>query len=208
LEQERAIVTEIPGTTRDTVSETAAIGGVPVRLVDTAGIRTGEDIVERLGIERSWQAVADADLTIVVLDASAGMTPEDEPLLTRAPRSVVVANKCDLPEGSGIPASALRVSALTGAGMEELRTGVVHALAPEAGVEQEAGFITSVRHEQLLRECREALDNAHRAVEFGMPHEMLLLDFYAALAPLDAITGATTADDILNRIFSTFCIGK
>jgi tRNA modification GTPase len=208
LQQDRAIVTDIPGTTRDTVSETASIGGLPVRLVDTAGIRTGQDVVEKLGIERSWQAVADADLTVVVLDASAGLTEEDASLLDRAGRTLVVANKCDLPEGSGLPPQALRVSAYTGAGIDELRARIVAAVSPDSGPEHEAGFITSVRHEQLLRESRDALDNARRAVELGIPHEMLLLDFYAALTPIDAITGSTTADDILNRIFSTFCIGK
>lgn len=208
LEQDRAIVTEIPGTTRDTVSETASIGGLPVRVVDTAGIRAGQDVVEVLGIERSWQAVADADLTLVVLDGSAGLTVEDRLLLERTGPSLLVSNKSDLPEGEGIPAEALRVSARTGEGLEELRTRIVAAVSPESGPERESGFITSVRHEQLLRESREALDNARRAVTLGIPHEMLLLDLYAALTPVDAITGATTADDILNRIFSTFCIGK
>jgi tRNA modification GTPase len=208
LEQDRAIVTEIPGTTRDAVSETASVAGLPVRLVDTAGIRAGEDLVERLGIERSWQAVADADLTLVVLDGSAGLTDEDRSLMERVGRCLIVSNKCDLSEGSNIPADALRVSALTGAGMEELRSRIIAAVSPESGPEHEAGFITSVRHHQLLRESLESLDNSRRAAELGIPHEMLLLDLYAALAPIDAITGATTADDILNRIFSTFCIGK
>jgi tRNA modification GTPase len=96
------------------------------------------------------------------------------------------------------------VSALTGEGIDELRRRIL----PVAAQEQESGFITSIRHEQLLRESLEALQQARKATEFGIPHEMLLLDLYAALRPVDAITGATTADDILNRIFSTFCIGK
>jgi tRNA modification GTPase len=211
LEQDRAIVTEIPGTTRDTVSETAAIGGMPVRLVDTAGIRAGQDLVESLGIERSWQALADADLALVVLDAAAGVTPDDSELLQRsAPlgRRLVIANKIDTGEAADLPPDAIRVSALTGLGIDGLRERIVAAVSPEGGPEQESGFITSVRHESLLRECAEALGNARRAAESGIPHEMLLLDLYAALAPVDAITGATTADDILNRIFSTFCIGK
>jgi tRNA modification GTPase len=99
------------------------------------------------------------------------------------------------------------VSARTGQGIPELRTRIVEAIAP-GDFSQEPGFLTSIRHEQLLRESLEALMNAGRAVELGIPHEMLLLDLYAALRPVDAITGATTADDILNRIFSTFCIGK
>ncbi|MEP6960683.1 MAG: tRNA uridine-5-carboxymethylaminomethyl(34) synthesis GTPase MnmE, partial [Acidobacteriota bacterium] len=161
-----------------------------------------------LGIERSYQAMVDADLTVVVLDASAAVTPEDEKLLERARsqgKFLVAANKCDLAEA---PAGALGVSALTGAGVAELRGAISTAISPVGRMEQEGGFITSLRQEQLLRESRQALGHAKTAAALGIPHEMLLLDLYAALAPMDAITGATTADDILNRIFSTFCIGK
>jgi tRNA modification GTPase len=213
LEQDRAIVTEIAGTTRDLVSETAAIDGIPVRFVDTAGIRPSQDLVETLGIERSYQAMADADLTLVVVDISAACN-EDLPLILRAGQQgkhLVAGNKCDLPrrvvEIVEIE-NALPVSALTGEGIAELRDAIVEALAPRGRLEQEGGFITSLRHEQLLKESREALEQARQAVGLGIPHEMLLLDLYAALRPIDAITGATTADDILNRIFSTFCIGK
>jgi tRNA modification GTPase len=202
LEQDRAIVTDIPGTTRDLVSETASIGGIPVKLVDTAGIREGTELVESLGIERSWQAMADADLTLAVLDASAPRTPEDDALIARAGRHLVVENKADL------PGARSGVSALTGQGIAELRTAILEAVAPAGAFEQETGFITSLRHEQLLRESATYLGKAEEAVAAKIPHEMLLLDLYAALRPIDAITGATTADDILNRIFSTFCIGK
>ncbi len=204
LEQDRAIVTDIPGTTRDLVSETASVEGIPVKFVDTAGIREGQDTVESLGIERSYQAMADADLTLVVVDASAPAA-EDQALIERAQgKLLVVANKCDLAE----PALGMGVSALTGEGIPELRRAIVDAIAPRGRIEQEGGFITSLRHEQLLRESLEALQQALTANGLGIPHEMLLLDLYAALRPIDAITGATTADDILNRIFSTFCIGK
>ena len=210
LEQDRAIVTEIPGTTRDLVSETASLGGIPVKFVDTAGIRAGQDPVEKLGIERSYRAMADADLTLVVVDASAPLEAEDRELIRRAGEQgkfLVAANKCDLPRRAEQP-GALPVSALTGDGVEALRNGIVETLAPRGRLEQEGGFITSLRHEQLLKESQEALEQARNATALGIPHEMLLLDLYAALRPIDAITGATTADDILNRIFSTFCIGK
>jgi tRNA modification GTPase len=202
LEQDRAIVTEIPGTTRDLVSETASIGGIPVKLVDTAGIREGTEFVESLGIERSYQAMADADLALVVLDASAPRTAEDEALIARTHRHLVVENKADL------AGARPGVSALTAQGIVELRTAILEAVAPAGAFEHETGFITSVRHEQLLRESAAFLAKAEAAVAAGIPHEMLLLDLYGALRPIDAITGATTADDILNRIFSTFCIGK
>jgi len=205
LEQDRAIVTDIPGTTRDLVSETASIGGIPVKLYDTAGIRQGSELVESLGIERSLQAIADVDLTLVVVDLSQGITAEDRELIARAPRSLAVGNKCDLPHES---ADILPVSAKTGQGIGALRKAILEAIAPAGAFEQETGFITSVRHERLLAEAAEYLEKARGAVEEGIPHEMLLLDLYAALRPVDAITGATTADDILNRIFSTFCIGK
>jgi tRNA modification GTPase len=210
LEKDRAIVTDIPGTTRDLVSETAAVEGIPVRFVDTAGIRLGQDTVEKLGIERSYQAMADADLTVVVLNGAEPATPEDHELIRRAREQgkfLVALNKSDLPSRAEVP-EGLPVSALTGEGIANLRHGIIGALAPQGRLEQEGGFITSLRHEQLLKEAREALEQAARAAAFGIPHEMLLLDLYAALRPIDAITGATTADDILNRIFSTFCIGK
>ncbi len=211
LEQDRAIVTDIPGTTRDTISEVATLGGIPVRFVDTAGIRQGQDVVETLGIERSRQAIADADLTVVVVDASELLQQDDYELIRTAAesgRSVVAGNKIDKGTIGTLPDASISVSALTGEGVGTLRDSIVAMFRPEADAGQEAGFITSVRHEQLLRESVEALDNTERAVQVRIPHEMLLLDLYAALAPIDAITGATTADDILNRIFSTFCIGK
>jgi tRNA modification GTPase len=207
LEQDRAIVTDIPGTTRDSVSEVAAIQGIPVKFVDTAGIRAGQDLVETLGIERSYQAMADADVTLVVLDLAAPIHADDLALMERAReqgRWILVGNKADLPRVAEFAGDFIAVSALTGLGIDRLR----EEIAPAAAREQESGFITSIRHEQLLRESLEALAQARKAAEFGIPHEMLLLDLYAALRPLDAITGATTADDILNRIFATFCIGK
>lgn len=206
LRQERAIVTEIPGTTRDLVSETADIGGIPIRFVDTAGIRVSDDLVESLGIERSYQAMTDADVTLVVVDISLGVTAEDSALIQRAGRVLVVANKVDLPHGA-VPSDFVPVSALTGEGVAELRDAILKVISPSTG-HFEDGFITSIRHEQLLRESLEALEAARNAVLREIPHEMVLLDLYAALLPVDAITGATTADDILNRIFSTFCIGK
>jgi len=210
LEQDRAIVTDIPGTTRDLVSETASLEGIPVRFVDTAGIRAGQDVVEKLGIERSYQAMADADLTLVVVDLSAPLQREDHQLVEKAAeqgRFLLAGNKIDLQRPEEL-LGALPVSALTTEGIPGLRRAIIDAFAPRGRLEQEGGFITSLRHEQLLEESRVALDQAVTAAALGIPHEMLLLDLYAALRPIDGITGATTADDILNRIFSTFCIGK
>lgn len=211
LERERAIVTEIPGTTRDLVSETAALDGVPVRYMDTAGIRDAGDAIETLGIERSYRAMADADLTLVVIDLSAPMAAMDLTLMAKAReqgRFVIVGNKCDLPRLAETSEDLTVVSALTGEGIEALKRSILSRISPAGEWGAEADFITSIRHEQLLRECLASLEKARGAAAEGIPHEMLLLDLYGALQPLDAITGATTADDILNRIFSTFCIGK
>ncbi len=207
LEQERAIVTAIPGTTRDMVSETAAIHGIPVRLHDTAGIRSSGDPVETLGVARSYEAMADSDVSLVVIDLSAPLEAADIDLIEHARgqgRSLVVGNKCDLPRRAETAEPLIEASALTGAGIETLRREIVGA--PVTG--QQTGFITSVRHERLLRESLAYLEKAREAAAAAIPHEMLLLDLYAALRPIDSITGATTADDILNRIFTTFCIGK
>jgi tRNA modification GTPase len=151
--------------------------------------------------------MADADVTLVVVDLSKPIEADDLALTDRAKlqgRYILVGNKSDLPRVAEPPEQFLAVSAVTGQGIDSLREKIV----PTAAREQESGFITSLRHERLLRESVEALQQAGKAAELGIPHEMLLLDLYAALRPIDAITGATTADDILNRIFSTFCIGK
>ena len=155
--------------------------------------------------------MAEADLTLVVLDLSEPVTEGDLQLIHHAEGKglhIVVGNKADLPRHAEYSGELVVLSALTGEGIEELRRKIMTVIAPEGGPAFEAGFITSLRHEQLLRESAEALGKARAAAMQGIPHEMLLLDLYAALRPIDSITGATTADDILNRIFSTFCIGK
>jgi tRNA modification GTPase len=209
VERERAIVTATPGTTRDLVSETVAIGGIPIQLVDTAGIRQALDEAESIGIRKSMEALADADLVLVVLDASQPGTAEDKELLHHAEGrpNIVVGNKCDLGAPAG-QSSMVRASALTGEGIPELRAEILRQIGGEAGAQAEAGFLTNVRHQGLVQDSLAALEAAAGAVGAKIPHEMLLLDLYNALRPLDAITGATTTDDILNLIFSTFCIGK
>jgi tRNA modification GTPase len=215
VERERAIVTATPGTTRDLVSETVAIGGIPIQLVDTAGIRQALDEAESIGIRKSMEALADADLVLVVLDASQPGTSEDDELLRQVAGrpAIVVGNKCDL-EKSGQwsvasgQSARVRTSALTGEGIAELRGEILRHIGGESGVQAEAGFLTNVRHQGLVKDSLAALDAASGAVAARVPHEMLLLDLYNVLRPLDAVTGATTTDDILNLIFSTFCIGK
>ncbi len=133
LEADRAIVTDIPGTTRDTVSESTSFEGIPVQLVDTAGVRESSDLVESLGIERSYRAMADADLTLLILDSSMPLQSEDQALIEklRERRPLLVGNKCDLQLNVGLPPAAIRVSAITGEGLDELRAAILNYLAPE-----------------------------------------------------------------------------
>ncbi len=235
VERERAIVTATPGTTRDLVSETVAIGGIPVRLVDTAGIRTARDEAESIGVRKSMEALAEADVVLIVMDAAnpiadLGEIPEGESspdgdliAKSKGRARLLVLNKIDLaPEARSHagrapvtphlpevlrPPDCVATSALTGEGIAELRAKILQLVAG-GGPQQESGFLTNVRQQKLVEDAVAALDQAAGAVPVKTPHEMVLLDLYSALRPLDAITGATTADDILNLIFSSFCIGK
>jgi len=210
VEHERAIVTATPGTTRDLVSETVAIGGIPVRLVDTAGIRRALDEAEKIGIQKSMEALADSDLVLVVVDSSQPLTEEDRELLKDIGQrpAIVVQNKADLGHATDSENSAVRTSAITGAGIPELRAEILQHVGGENGAQGEAAFLTNLRHQKLVTESISALTAAETAVGNKIPHEMLLLDLYSALRSLDEITGATTNDDILSLIFSRFCIGK
>ena len=217
LNEDRAIVTPIPGTTRDLVTETANVGGIPLRFVDTAGVHQALDEVEKIGVERTYRAIADSDLRLLVIDASEPWSEGDELLLgkLRPLGSLLIAlNKSDLPPqiqdvtpGKDSP-RFVRTSALTGEGIHELKDKILALAAPERDVAQEGEFITNLRHQQQIKTSLTALAQAHQAAEQQMPHEMLLLDLYDALRPLDLITGATYADDVLDIIFKTFCVGK
>jgi tRNA modification GTPase len=227
VERERAIVTAMPGTTRDLVTEKVALGGIPVKLIDTAGIRRALDEAESIGIRKSMEALAEADLVLVVLDCSQEIAEEDQELLGQVARrpSIVVGNKCDLlgasdspglipnPEGEGSKQSLashsfVRTSATSGQGIPELRAEILRRVGGESATQSESGFLTNIRHQARVRESLTALETARAAVTNKIPHEMVLLDLYSGLRALDEITGATTNEDILSLIFSTFCIGK
>ncbi len=218
VEWDRAIVTATPGTTRDPVTERISLEGIPLELVDTAGLREAYEEAEQLGIARSREALADAALVLVVLDATQPLNEEEHALLAAVEgRSAIVAiNKSDLAakDAVGVDAAAARfagvaalpTSALTGDGIVELRERIV-ALAT-GGAASEPGMLTSLRHQQAIATARAALADAANANANKIPHEMILIDLYRALWALDSLTGQTTPDDILNLIFSTFCIGK
>jgi tRNA modification GTPase len=214
VERERAIVTATPGTTRDLVSESVALGGIPVKLVDTAGIRRALDEAESIGIRKSMEALADADIVLFVLDASEPLGDEDRELLMHVEgrTAIAVHNKTDL-DGSELSnfnsrLPVIRTSAVTGLGIPELRSEILRHIAGDNIPQAESGFLTNVRHQARVSDAMNGLEAAIEAVGNQVPHEMLLLDLYSALRPLDEITGATTTEDILNLIFSTFCIGK
>ena len=223
VERERAIVTATPGTTRDLVTEHVAIGGIPVRLIDTAGLREASDEAEAIGIQKSREALAEADLVLVVMDATASSFKEEEQLIAElvGRKQVVVRNKIDLassaettaPEFSSAPApdsAPIPVSAKTGAGIAELRDAILTIARGPGGSDQsdQSGMITNLRQHQAVADAIHSLDAAAQSIAQRIPHEMVMLDLYAALRSLDALTGQTTPDDILNLIFSSFCIGK
>ncbi len=213
VERERAIVTAIPGTTRDLVTETVSLGGIPLHLVDTAGLREAADEAELIGIQKSREALADADVVLVVLEAGARLRPDEEQLIhsLEGRRALIARNKVDLELACeplpDLGLSVVRTSALTGHGTEELRRAILDLVGNPSG-ESENGMLTNLRHHEAVRAALESLEKAREALSLHVPHEMLLLDLYAALRQLDSLTGETTADDILNRIFSSFCIGK
>ncbi len=225
VERERAIVTATPGTTRDTVSERISLEGIPLELVDTAGLREtrsegfgeGLEEAEQLGIRRSREALADAALVVIVVDATEPLNDEVRRLLAAVEgRSALVAvNKSDLvrnlpeadrplPDCGDLP--ALATSALTGEGIPALRERILELAT--GGAASEPGMLTSLRHQQAIAAALAALSDAAQANAASIPHEMILLDLYRALWALDSLTGQTTPDDILSLIFSTFCIGK
>lgn len=212
---ERAIVTEIPGTTRDLLSETVSLGGIPVLLVDTAGARETDDPVEREGVRRAERARESAALVVVILDASAALQPADEALLagTSARARLIVMNKSDLPRACELPAWAdgevVDVSALTGEGMEALAEAVARRLS--GSPTPVAACLSNVRHIQLLVRARENVQRAMESVVAGLgqtPEEIVLSELQATREALEEITGRRTTEDLLEAIFSRFCIGK
>ena len=216
---ERAIVTDIPGTTRDTVEESVLCGGVLLRLIDTAGIRDTEDVVEQKGVERSRKALESADLVLAVVDGSVPLTDEDLEVLRLAaenPRWIAVFSKCDLWDtkahsvgiiGSPAPAASVTLSSVTGEGLGDLENAVA-ALFP-AGDPKEAGsLLTDQRQEEAARQARDAVRRAKDALENGLTPDAVLNDAEEALDSLGELTGRTAKEEIVSRIFSRFCVGK
>jgi tRNA modification GTPase len=218
LSQDRSIVAETPGTTRDMVSEFAGIGGIPVRLLDTAGIRSTEDLVENLGIGRSFQAMAEADVILLVSDISLPRSHQDWALrekLADLP-CILVMNKSDLlsqwSENEIISFSGkrpwVRVSAKTGAGVEDLRSAILESILGTDRIGRDGMIVTNLRHCRVMETAEKNLMRAEAALRDGLSEEFAISDLRRGLQQLGAITGETGTEEILYEIFSRFCIGK
>jgi tRNA modification GTPase len=215
LRQERAIVTPVPGTTRDVIEESVDFDGVLVRFVDTAGIREATDPIEQEGIKRTQNAQADADLVLVVIDGHAHLTNEDTQLFKTVVTSnyLFVMNKGDLPQTvdiSELPSGTevFVISAKTGLGLEKLKAGIRARLVSPGFEVSESLVVTNVRHRTALRRAQASLAHASESVQKGLAGELVAMDLRAAADALGEITGTITTDDVLEKIFSEFCIGK
>lgn len=217
--RDRAIVSPIAGTTRDVVEESLNIGGIPVRALDTAGIRETGDTVEKIGVERARTAVMDADVIVAVLDGAEGITSDDKIFLQSvAGRMVVVAvNKADTGDVTGVvrdaqsmlpETSVVTVAARTGAGLPELTDAILSLLGNQESIDTNAPLITSARHTDALRRAATSMGMALHTLRDGMPAELIAVDAHAAISSLGEITGQTAREEIIAGIFSRFCIGK
>jgi tRNA modification GTPase len=215
VRQDRAIVTDLPGTTRDSLTESISLGGIPVSLTDTAGMREGGDRIEAIGVERTHRAMADADLLVVVIDGSTELLQEDREVIKRAGQSrhIIAFNKADLPSDRSITSEVangskvVHVSALTGKGLQDLSAAI---LEPFGNVDSESVglLVTDSRHYDLLVRAKTSLHESAVLLDTGASEELVLVGLHNALRYLGEITGETTTEEILGRIFSTFCIGK
>ncbi len=234
LQRQRAIVTAAPGTTRDLVMDELALDGIPVRLIDTAGLRTATDEAEAIGIAKTREVLADADVVLLVIDATEAVPPEITDLLDnlRDRPLLIACNKMDLvqmdpvqidpvqidpvqganrppalDQASLTPTPVIKVSALSGHGLGDLRAAIV-ALITAQEIPAESGLVTNLRQHDTITSALKILKQVKSEIPAGLPHEVILLDLRQALNHLDTLTGQTTTEEILQQIFSTFCIGK
>jgi tRNA modification GTPase len=209
-------VTDTPGTTRDLIEECLNIGGLPVRIIDTAGIRNSPEMVEQEGIRRSLRALEDADCILAVFDGSVPLDPEDHDLIMkiRGRNSIIVVNKTDLDEqisfGDELPHDnpMVRISTLTGEGLDALKSLIVTTNLRDWKEDREGVVITNLRQKQAVEQAVAALGRAASILRQNQPMELFAFELRDALDHIGSITGAVTRDAILDKIFSEFCIGK
>lgn len=213
LREEKAIVTDIAGTTRDVITEFANIGGVPLELIDTAGIRETEDIVEKIGVERSQKALEEADLVLLVLDASSPLTPKDLELLelSSSTNRIVLLNKTDLPEKielEKLPKDFIRISALKNENLDAVEKQI-RALFFSGEIEtKDATTLSNARHIGLVEQALDALKEANRGLAMGLPVDLIQVDITRCWQFLGEITGEAAPDELITQLFSQFCLGK
>ncbi|WP_270265239.1 tRNA uridine-5-carboxymethylaminomethyl(34) synthesis GTPase MnmE [Lactococcus formosensis] len=213
LREEKAIVTDIAGTTRDVITEFANIGGVPLELIDTAGIRETEDVVEKIGVERSQKALEEADLVLLVLDASSPLTPKDVELLelSSSTNRIVLLNKTDLPEQielEKLPEDFIRISALKNENLDAVEKQI-RALFFSGEIEsKDATTLSNARHIGLVEQALDALKEANRGLAMGLPVDLIQVDVTRCWQLLGEITGEATPDELITQLFSQFCLGK
>lgn len=218
LQEDRAIVTDIPGTTRDTIEESIKIGGVPLVLMDTAGLRETDNKVEKIGIERAKKSMEQADLVLAVIDGSHSLEKEDKELLSslKGRKSMVILNKYDLPQevdeeeikALAGDAPVVSLSARYGSGMEELEEALRRLTETQ---DRDAGrrlFLTNLRHVDLVKKALEAVHRAQQSLQDGMPADCITVDLVEAWNRMGEITGETVDNELINKIFERFCVGK
>lgn len=214
LREDKAIVTDIAGTTRDVIEEYVNIKGVPLKLIDTAGIRETDDIVEKIGVERSRQALAEADLILLVLNASEKLTDQDRALLALSDmtRRIVLLNKTDLKEeieAEELPEDVIRISVLENQNIDQIEERINQLFFDNAGiVEQDATYLSNSRHIFLIEQAVQSLQAVNEGLEFGMPVDLLQVDLTRTWQILGEITGDAAPDELITQLFSQFCLGK
>jgi tRNA modification GTPase len=218
LQEEKAIVTEVPGTTRDIIEEYVNVRGVPLKLVDTAGIRETEDIVERIGVEKSRQALANSDLVLLVFNQNEKLTEEDRLLIKATDQNhrIVILNKMDLPNQLDLtkleelvdPDSIVKTSILTKSGIDSLEEKIAQLFFAGQTGEKDATYVSNVRHIALLNDAESALDDVVTGIEAGMPVDLVQIDMTRSWELLGEITGDSVQDELLTQLFSQFCLGK
>lgn len=214
LREEKAIVTDIAGTTRDVIEEYVNIKGVPLKLVDTAGIRETDDIVEKIGVERSKQALSEADLILLVLNASEKLTEQDRALLalSEMTRRIILLNKTDLPEqieAQELPEDVIRISVLENQNIDLIEERINQLFFDNAGIaEQDATYLSNARHISLIEQAVQSLQAVNEGLEMGMPVDLLQVDMTRTWQILGEITGDAAPDELITQLFSQFCLGK
>jgi len=218
LKEARAIVTDIPGTTRDVIEEFINIKGVPLKLIDTAGIRETEDVVEKIGVEKSKSFFNQADLVVFVVNASEPLTQEDEDIIEHigAKKAIVVVNKIDLPSGFDVDALEarlpdkifVRTSMMNEQGIEDVENQIAEMVFGGEVIRRENAYVSNIRHINALEKAKVSIRSAIDATEGGMPYDFIEVDTKDTYEALGEITGETVEDDMMTKIFSNFCLGK